>query len=126
VAVGPGGGCAAAYRGGAVAADPGRGCLERRYRAAARTAGTGGRGLIQSKVESWFEASANTASGFVVSYLLWALVVVPMYALPVTPAQNLVVVSLFTVASIVRSYVWRRFFNAELHRVIHHWLRGNT
>jgi len=64
---------------------------------------------------SMIEASANTASGFVLSWLA-GMIVYPLVGWSVSPAQNTVVVAVFTVISVVRSYIWRRAFN---------WLHGH-
>ena len=37
-------------------------------------------------------------------------------ALPVRPIDNLGITGLFTVVSVIRSYVWRRIFN-RIHKV---------
>lgn len=79
--------------------------------------------MNQSRLESLIEASINIGSGFIVSLLLWTFVIVPVWNLPVNMSQNLVITGLFTVLSIVRSYIWRRFFNAGLHKKIHEWVR---
>lgn len=77
---------------------------------------------MQSRWESLIEASLNTASGFVVSLIVWRWIVAPMMHLPLDMASNLVITSIFTVVSILRSYVWRRFFNAEIHKAVTGWL----
>lgn len=79
--------------------------------------------MNQSRLESLIEASINIGSGFIVSLLLWTFVIVPVWNLPVNMSQNLIITGLFTVLSIVRSYIWRRFFNAGLHKKIHEWVR---
>jgi hypothetical protein len=38
-------------------------------------------------------------------------IVVPVWNLPVRPIDNLGITGLFTVVSVIRSYVWRRIFN---------------
>lgn len=53
----------------------------------------------------------NIGSGFFVSLVLWSLVVVPVWNLPVRMGDNLAITLLFTVVSVIRSYVWRRIFN---------------
>lgn len=68
----------------------------------------------QSQAASFVEACLNTASGFIVSLLFWSWVVVPVWHLPVTMRENLVITGCFTVLSVVRSYIWRRLFNREL------------
>lgn len=69
---------------------------------------------MQSKTESLIESMANTISGFIVSLLLWSYVVVPVWHLQVSTQENLVITALFTVVSVARSYVWRRYFNVLL------------
>jgi hypothetical protein len=68
----------------------------------------------QSPLASFIEACMNTASGFVVSLLFWTYVVVPVWNLPVTMSQNLIITGCFTVLSVARSYIWRRVFNKEI------------
>ena len=64
----------------------------------------------QSRLHSWFEACLNTATGFCISY---AFTVLYMHAVDakVTSGQNLTLVGVLTIVSVVRSYVWRRIFN---------------
>ena len=66
----------------------------------------------QSRTQSLIEATINVASGFLVSLAVWSWVVVPVWNLPVTMAENLQITMLFTVVSVARSYIWRRIFNA--------------
>lgn len=78
--------------------------------------------MKQSQKESWIEAGLNTLSGFVVSYFVWALIVAPLFDLPITHTVNFLITSIFTMTSLLRSYLWRRFFNAELNRWVHVWV----
>lgn len=75
--------------------------------------------MKQTKLESFIEANANVAIGFVISLTFWTFVVVPIYQLPVSFVQNLEITGAFTVLAIARGYVMRRFFNAGLHKAIH-------
>jgi len=70
--------------------------------------------MSQSRTQSMVEAAANTATGFAVSWLL-AYTVYPLFGFPVSVGQNTAIVTIFTVASIIRSYLWRRVFN-HIHR----------
>jgi hypothetical protein len=79
--------------------------------------------MHQTRIESLIEQCASTATGFAVSLAFWTLVVVPVWRLPVTMGQNVVITICFTVLSVARGYVWRRFFNAGLHRVVHRYVR---
>ena len=79
--------------------------------------------MRQTKTESFIESILNTASGFGVSLLFWTYVVVPVWNLPVTMSQNLVITAWFTALSVGRAFVWRRLFNAGTHRRVHAFLR---
>lgn len=65
---------------------------------------------MQSRRQSLIEAWANTLSGFVIS-LLAGEIVFPAFGFQVSHRDNLAIVLIFTVISVVRSYVWRRIFN---------------
>ena len=71
---------------------------------------------MQSKLESAIEATCNTLSGFIVSLLVQVYVIVPMFDLQTTVTQDFAMTLIFTVISIIRSYVWRRIFNWRAHR----------
>jgi CO/xanthine dehydrogenase FAD-binding subunit len=71
--------------------------------------------MNQSKLGSLVEATMNTAIGFVVA-LLSQIVVFPLVGIHVAFTTNLEIGAWFTLISVVRSYVIRRWFNARLHR----------
>lgn len=71
--------------------------------------------MSQSRLSSFLEATLGTAIGFVISVALTA-VVLPAYGHNVSLSQNLQITFIFTVASIVRSYALRRWFNTYIHR----------
>ena len=58
---------------------------------------------------------ASIAIGFAVSVAITA-VVMPAYGHAVTLADNVQITAIFTVASIVRGYFVRRFFNGLVRR----------
>ena len=66
---------------------------------------------MQSKTQSMIEAWASTAFGFVVSLVVWAAVVNPLYGLNTSPLDGLGITMIFTVISIIRGYYTRRWFN---------------
>ena len=72
--------------------------------------------MDQTKIGSLIEASINTAIGFVVA-LASQIVVFPMVGIHVPISTNIEVGAWFTVISVARSYVIRRWFNARLHRL---------
>ena len=67
--------------------------------------------MRQSHLMSFCEAIANVAVGYGVA-VLTQILIFPMFGLLTTLAQNLQMGAVFTVVSIVRSYVLRRVFEA--------------
>jgi hypothetical protein len=70
--------------------------------------------MSQSRRMSAVETVASTAIGFGISYAV-SLTVLPLFGFPVTHGQNLAIVCIFTVASLMRGYGVRRLFE-WLHR----------
>jgi membrane protein implicated in regulation of membrane protease activity len=66
---------------------------------------------MQSRVGSLVEQILNIGSGFFLSLLIWSFVIVPVWDLDVSMGDNLTITGIFTVVSVVRGYLWRRFFN---------------
>ena len=67
--------------------------------------------MKQTRRMSLIEAIANVAVGFAVA-LLTQIIVFPLFGLQVSLGENLAIGGLFTLASIARSYVLRRVFEA--------------
>jgi hypothetical protein len=67
--------------------------------------------MKQSRRMSLIEAISNVAVGYSVA-LLTQIIVFPLFNLEVTLGEHLAIGGLFTLASIVRSYVLRRVFEA--------------
>lgn len=65
---------------------------------------------MQTRTLSLIESILNTASGYLLSLAIQAAVF-PAMGFPVTFAQSNMIAVIFTVASIIRCYVWRRAFN---------------
>lgn len=65
---------------------------------------------MQTKKQSMFEACSNIAIGLGVA-LLTQLWVFPLFGIHIPFSHDLMIVSIFTVVSITRSYLLRRFFN---------------
>lgn len=68
---------------------------------------------MQSRVDSFMEAVTNTAIGLVVSTAANFFVIPAVLGVHMTHGQNLALAAIFTVISIVRSYVLRRLFNGR-------------
>ena len=67
---------------------------------------------MQSKLESLTEAIINTFTGFVIAFIS-QLVFFPIVGIEVTLSQNFILTVLFTLVSIIRIYIIRRFFNKK-------------
>lgn len=69
--------------------------------------------MSQSKLESFIETCINTAIGYFVA-LLSQLLVFPLVGIHVPLSTNLVIGAWFTLISVARGYIIRRWFNARL------------
>lgn len=65
---------------------------------------------MQKRKHSLIESVTNTAVGFIVSLLI-QLAIYPLLKIPVRFEQNLIITTVFTIASIGRGYFVRRYFN---------------
>ena len=72
--------------------------------------------MNQTKLESAVEVFFNYGSGFVIALATYAYIVLPSTWLKTSPFW---VTVLFTFISVFRSFLWRRFFNAGLHKATH-------
>lgn len=69
---------------------------------------------MQSKWTSFQEACVGTLVGFALSLILQTWVINPLFNLQTHLGENLAIVAIFTLASIIRSYVLRRIFNRKI------------
>lgn len=67
---------------------------------------------MQSKKHSLIESVTQTVVGLVVSFCI-QLVIYPLLNIPVTLSQNVIITTVFFVASIGRGYIIRRIFNKQ-------------
>lgn len=65
--------------------------------------------MKQSRLMSLVEATTNVLVGFVLA-LATQMAIFPVFGLAVTLPQNVVIGSVFTAVSVVRSYLLRRVF----------------
>lgn len=70
--------------------------------------------MKQSKFQSLVESITTVAIGFVVAWVV-QLIVFPMYGIDIDHGTHLEIVGIFTVVSIIRSFLVRRFFNGRNH-----------
>jgi len=68
--------------------------------------------MAQTKKKSLIESLVNTLSGLVISFLI-QITIYPIMGIPVKLHQNIIITFVFFIASIIRSYVVRRFFNKK-------------
>lgn len=66
--------------------------------------------MSQSRLLSFIESSANTVVGYATA-IMTQLIVFPMFGIHIKLHENLVIGAIFTVISLFRGYVIRRFFN---------------
>lgn len=71
--------------------------------------------MNQSRIGSLIEACMNVAIGFAINFCA-NLLILPLIGFHITVGQNLFIGVLYTVISVARSYVVRRWFNAMLQR----------
>jgi hypothetical protein len=64
----------------------------------------------QTKKKSLIESVSNTSIGLITSFLI-QITLYPALGIPVTLSQNIFITFVFFMASIIRSYIVRRFFN---------------
>lgn len=70
--------------------------------------------MTQTKLGSLYETLINVVIGFGINFVANAFIL-PTVNCEISAGQNFYIGTLFTVISVVRSYVIRRWFNAKLH-----------
>ena len=70
--------------------------------------------MNQTRLGSLIEAWINVAIGFAINFCA-NLLILPLIGFHISISQNLFIGVLYTLISVARSYVIRRWFNARLH-----------
>jgi len=70
---------------------------------------------MQTRLQSTIESVANVAVGYFVA-LLSQLAIFPAFGIHVSLTSNLAIGGWFTVVSLVRTYMLRRWFNGRSHQ----------
>lgn len=70
--------------------------------------------MSQTKLSSFIEALMNVAIGFSINYIA-NLLIFPLFDMHISLADNFWLGMIYTIISIVRSYVIRRWFNSKIH-----------
>ena len=71
--------------------------------------------MNQSRLGSLIEVLFNIAIGFAINWVA-NLFILPLYCFQITGGQAFSMGLIFTVISVVRSYIIRRWFNGQLHQ----------
>jgi cytochrome c biogenesis protein CcdA len=66
---------------------------------------------MQSKKKSFIESVANVVAGLLLSWLIWQIVIIPIFKIYPSNQEIIIISIIFTILSILRSYVIRRIFN---------------
>ena len=67
---------------------------------------------MQSKKQSLIESLTSTTIGIIIGIVL-NLTILPIFGYPVSLSDSLWISVIFTVVSIIRSYIIRRWFNSK-------------
>lgn len=68
---------------------------------------------MQSRKNSLIESCCNVGSGFLLSMLIWEAVIEPAWGIEKNLLDNIGITLIFTLASLIRGYIWRRIFNGK-------------
>lgn len=71
--------------------------------------------IRQTRLGSFYEVCINILIGFAINYCA-NLVILPMFGFHISLTDNLLMGLLYTVISVIRGYVVRRWFEAKIHR----------
>ncbi len=67
--------------------------------------------MSQSKKHSLLESTLNILSGMIISFIIMQYVLIPLLFIEMSYTNNISITLVLTVASIIRSYLFRRLFN---------------
>ncbi len=70
--------------------------------------------MTQTRLGSFIEAWINVLIGFCINFVA-NILILPLIGFQISVSQNLFIGVLYTIVSVARSYVIRRWFNARLH-----------
>ena len=77
--------------------------------------------MIQSKLESLAESITDMAIGFVLSVVVWMYIAAPIVGVEAQMGQAFWITCIYTVSSLARRYITRRFFANSIHKKVHQW-----
>ncbi|TDQ30213.1 DUF7220 family protein [Tenacibaculum caenipelagi] len=68
--------------------------------------------MIQTKKQSLIESLINVSIGFIIT-IISLNIIFPILGIKSNPEKNIVLTIYFTILSIIRNYIIRRFFNKK-------------
>ena len=71
--------------------------------------------MLQTKLSSFIESLMNIIIGYGIA-IASQLIIFPLFGIIIPLSDNLLIGFWFTIISLIRSYVIRRWFNARLHK----------
>jgi len=75
---------------------------------------------MQTRTESLIENAVNVLSGLLLSAFVVQPLVFPIFDVNLAVSQNVTIAVIFTIVSIARGYIWRRYFNKRMLRKFAH------
>lgn len=69
---------------------------------------------MQTRRNSLIEAIFNTFLGLVVSWMTWKIIITPIFKIYPSNKEIILISAIFTIISIIRSYLVRRLFNLKI------------
>ena len=75
--------------------------------------------MNQSRLVSLIEQILNVFSGYVLAFIIWVCIIIPVFNIETTIGESMLINLVFTVISVFRGYLWRRLFINHLDRVLH-------
>ena len=79
--------------------------------------------MHQTRLESLAEVTINVIIGWVIAFVT-QIIVFPAFNIHVSLVNQFWISVIFTVVSIIRGYVIRRWFNAGIHRIVIEFIRN--
>jgi len=71
--------------------------------------------MEQTKLVSLIEAMMNVFTGFFISWAVWLVIVAPLFGYDTGYAKAFGITTIFTISSLLRAYIIRRWFNDSSH-----------
>ena len=66
----------------------------------------------QTMRDSAVEAAVNIGTGFIIAWLVWIYIIAPLFGYDDSLQTGFSITIIYTIASYIRSLIWRRAFNS--------------